>query len=71
MDVHARHTPGQGAYLRQGGGSGDQSAWKLQQRKTLGLWIHSGTLDPFWDTAVLRRDIQRISMVGVWDWIIC
>ena len=37
----------------------------------LGLWIHSGTLDPFWDTAVLRRDIQRISRVGVWDWIIC
>ena len=25
----------------------------------------TGTLDPFWNTAVLRRDIQRISVAGV------
>ena len=31
----------------------------------------TGTLDPFWDTAGLRRDIQRISRVGVWDGRIC
>ena len=52
-------------YLRQGEDLWGQSAWELHHRRT------SGTLEPFWDTAVLGRGIQRISVAGVWDYRIC
>ena len=60
MDVYEADPHTQDRNLAQAGGaSGESVSLEASTEED------TGTLDPFWDTAVLRRGIQRISVAGV------
>ena len=59
MDVHEADTHQDRNLAQARGGSGESVSLEASSQRDI------GTLEPFWDRAVLGRGIKRISVAGV------